>query len=184
LRKKAEEVQNIQSEEDAAAYLERMTGPRMDVDGQESVSSEAVFTILKGCGFVPDVAESTPATLRGLQAGSQREPSPPPFSEFFDFSSFSTLDDDDWESTKAPTPDLLSSTSTNPSPESGSEAEPSGQLSSEGLKTDEIMEASDPLQMGVWKEIDGGESAYYQQPDWRWDGPMPTLEEPWAIFTS
>jgi len=64
-----------------------------------------------------------------------------------------------------PTTDLVSSSSTNPSPESGSEF-------------------TDPLRLGTLKEVDGGESTYFHPSEWKWDNPMPMLEQPWAIFTS
>ena len=35
--------------------------------------------------------------------------------------------------------------------------------------------------LGLWKELDGGESASYQSNDWKWDGVMTSLDLPWSI---
>ena len=198
--KKYEEVENIKTEEDASAFMEHMMeliNLAANGQGQESLPSEISETLallLKGCGAVPDAPESSAMASLGLESGapsdSSAAPPPPPssavdeFVEFFDFSSFGTLADDD-SGSKAPTPELLSSSSTNPSPESGSEVDTTGHHMNIDLKTtEEPLDVSDPMRLGPWKEIDGGESAYYQQAEWRWDSQMPILEQPWAIFTS
>jgi hypothetical protein len=196
LAKKQEEIENIKTEEEANAFLERMTEliKLAGGQGEDSLNSDIAETldiILKGCGVVPDAPEgSGSSSMSSLGLGESlglRQSSPPSkppadeFVEFFDFSSFGTLDDYDAGS-KAPTPDLVSSSSTNPSPESGSEVDVTGQATID-LKTEDS-DLSDPLRLGQWKEIDGGESAYYQSDHWKWDSPMPTVEPPWAIFTS
>jgi hypothetical protein len=106
------------------------------------------------------------------------------FDEFFDFS-FGT---DDENNSKAPTPDLVSSSSTNPSPESNHEVDVAnhGLLSSSSsameIKTEE---QPDHLRLGTWKEIDHGEATYYNPTtEWKWDSPMPSHDQPWAIFNS
>jgi hypothetical protein len=193
LTKKQEEIDAIETEEDACAFLERMTELiklAAGGQGQESLSSnisDTLAAILQGYGSIPDASDSSGMGSLGLDSVIQEEPPPAlpaadEFVEFFDFSSFGTLDDDNGGS-KAPTPDLLSSSSTNPSPESGSEADATGHPVTIDVKTEDSLDFSDPLRLGPWKEIDGGESAYYLQPDWKWDGPMPVLEQPWAIFT-
>ncbi|KAF5382094.1 hypothetical protein D9615_004211 [Tricholomella constricta] len=193
LKKKAEAVENVKTEEDASAFLEQMTELiKMAGEGQESLSSdisETLDMILKGYGTVPEGPEAALglSSLGGLGESSMPSSSTKPpadeFVEFFDFSSFGTLDEDNDDDSKAPTPELVSSSSTNPSPESGSEADAAHHalLSSTEPKTEEL---PDLLRLGPWKEIDGGESAYYQSGDWKWDSPMPAQEQPWAIFTS
>lgn len=193
LKKKTEAVENIKTEEDAYTFLEQMTElikMAAGGEGQESLTSdisETLDMLLKGYGTVPEGSESV-TSIGGLPdsllaSSSSTKPPADEFVEFFDFSSFGTLDDDDDNGSKAPTPELLSSSSTNPSPESGSEADAAHHalLSSTETKTEEL---PDLLRLGPWKEVDGGESAYYQSGDWKWDSPMPTLEQPWAIFTS
>lgn len=107
--------------------------------------------------------------------------------EFFDFSSFGHLEDD--TGSKVGTPDLQPS-STNPSPGSGSETEAAGHGSGIGPDTAKIAEpknddAGDELKLGIWREIDGGESQYYQPaPEWKWEGAMATLDQPWAMSAS
>lgn len=144
---------------------------------------ENITTILNECA-VPDAAESS---SRSLESNGRRDspslslPAVDEFIEYIDFSSFGTLDDDE-NGSKAHTPDLVSASSTNPSPESGSEIDAVGQGATTDWKLGDIPDLSDPLRLGPWKEIDGGESAYYQHSDWKWDSPMPTLEQPWAVF--
>lgn len=149
-------------------------------EGQESSLtdiSETLDLILKGYGSVPDAPDGAGISSLGMGEPNGVRDSPPApqlpagdeFVEYFDFSSFGNEDD---SSSKVATPDLVSSSSTNPSPESDASSD---------IKTEEI---SDLLRLGTWKEIDGGESAFYQSGDWKWDSPMPTLEQPWAIFTS
>lgn len=187
---KIDPTENIKTEEDASAFLEQMTNlikRAAGEEGQESLTSdisETLDQILKGYPVVPEASD------HGLSLGNLGEPSrtsPPPtkpsadeFVEFFDFSSFGTLDDDD-NGSKAPTPDLMPSL-TNSSPESATETDAIHHASiSMDPKTEDM---PDLLRLGTWKEIDGGESAYYQSVDWKWDSPMPTQEPPWAIFTS
>lgn len=188
LKKKNEAADNVKTEEDASAFLEQMTElikMAAGGEGQESLTSDISDTldqILKGYSDTPDGMLSSLGESSRMHASS-----PPPtnlpiqdeFFEFIDFSSFATVEDDD-DGSKAPTPDL-SSSSTNPSPGSGSEADAAHHalLSSTEVKTED---RPDPLRLGTWKEIDGGESAYYQSSDWKWDSPMATQE--WAIFPS
>jgi len=120
----------------------------------------------------------------GMGDGSAPQDGAPPvvdeFVEFFDFSSFGAGDEDDAGS-KAETPDLISSSSTNPSPESGSEVDAAHQALTSDVKSEDF---SDHLRLGVWKEVDGGESAYFHSGQWKWDSPMQSLDQPWAIFNS
>lgn len=192
LKRREEAVENIKTEEDASQFLEQMTELiKMAGEGQESTLSsdisETLDMILKGYS-APDGGEGT--SISSLGEGSSTGGRPPTpsipgadeFVEFFDFSLFETEALDDDEGSKAPTPDLVSSSSTNPSPESGSEADLAHHaLTFSDFKTEE---PSDPLRLGTFKEVDGGESAYYQSTEWKWDGPMTTLDQPWAIFTS
>lgn len=157
-------------------------------EGQESTLPsdilETLDMILKGYSAAPDGSDGT-SVGEGSSTG-ERVPTPSiagadEFVEFFDFSLFETEAVDDDEGSKAPTPDLVPS-SANPSPESGSEADAAHQaLTFSDFKTEE---PSDPLRLGIFKEVDGGESAYFQSTEWKWDSPMTTLEQPWAIFTS
>jgi len=187
LRKKTEPAANVKSDEDTSAFLEQMT--ELIKLGNTDIS-DTLEMILKGYGSVPDAIDGTGMPLAGPSNGN-REPTPPPmpvsdaFDEFFDFS-FGTVEDEESIS-KAPTPDLISSSSTNPSPESNHEAEAGHHmLTSTSSSTMEIKteEMSDLLRLGTWKEIDGGEAAYYQTPEWKWDSPNLTLDQPWAIFNS
>ncbi|KJA23009.1 hypothetical protein HYPSUDRAFT_163989 [Hypholoma sublateritium FD-334 SS-4] len=181
-RKRQEAVDNIKTEEDASQFLEQMTEYIKQTAEHEATDiSETLDMILKG---YPNSGDGF-GSMSMVDLGSGREASPmadPIFDQFIDFS-FGTNDDDD--GSKAPTPDLVSSSSTNTSPESNHEADPShhtlNSTSSSELKTEDT---ADMLRLGPWKDIDGGEASYYQTNEWKWDSPMPTMEQPWAIFNS
>lgn len=199
LRKKNEAVDNIKTEDDASVFFEQVTAEliKMATNGEDreplsSDISDTLEMILKGYGPIPDAVDISSAMSLG-ESSTAREPSPPPaplmdaFDEFFDFS-LGTVDDDE-NNSKAPTPDLISSSSTNPSPESNHEADAanhtlssSSSSSTTDIKTEEL---PDLLRLGPWKEIDHGEATYYNQTtEWKWDSPMPSHDQPWAIFNS
>lgn len=199
LFKKQQELENIKSDDDAAAFFDRMkelfamTASTTD-DGIHYDIASTLDQILAGVAQEPADAAATAAALSVHRAG---DAGPPPtalsphmgpandaFLEFIDFSTFTTLEDEDNDS-KAPTPDLVHSSETNPSPESGSEGDLLGNTGSpDKTKIDDSGDRSDPLRLGSLREIDGGESAYYQADNWKWESPMQTLDQPWAIFTS
>jgi hypothetical protein len=188
IKEREQQVANVKTEEDGAAFLEQMTElfkMAAGNDGQDDFS-ETLDTIFKGFGASTDDSAGGSMSLgMGGDGGVSQDGGPPPltdeFVEFFDFSSFGTLDEDDAGS-KAATPDLVSS-STNPSPESNnSEVDAAHQaLTSSDVKSEDF---TDHLRLGVWKEVDGGESAYFQSGQWKWDSPMQSLDQPWAIFNS
>lgn len=198
LLKKQQEIENIKTDEDAAAFFDRMKELfAMTASTDNEINHDIASTldqILAGVAQEPADAAATAAALSVHGVG---DAGPPPtalsphlgpandaFLEFIDFSSFTTLEDEENDS-KAPTPDLVHSSETNPSPESGSEGDSLGSTgSSDKTKIDELGDRSDPLRLGSLREIDGGESAYYQAGDWKWEGSMHTLDQPWAIFTS
>ena len=160
--------------------------------GQESQQfdfMETISTILQST--IPDATSgldpSTNNTASSTDPSSAPAESSAPnavdeFIEFFDFTSYDALADDD-SGSKAPTPELVPSSSANPSPESGSEADAVGHSLNVDLKIGDFLDLSDPLRLGPWKEIDGGEAAYHLQPDWKWDSSMPISDQPWAVFT-
>ncbi|TFY80489.1 hypothetical protein EWM64_g3525 [Hericium alpestre] len=195
VQKRKEEVENTKTDEEAIAFLEQMQELiKMATagEGQESTItsdiSESLDAIL---GSFPDLGEPSMLsvadhTAAPLSPPSTSMPVTDPLIEFFDFSSYPM--DDDAAGSKAPTPDLVAASSTNPSPGSGSEtdaaAHPSGATGSSpriaDARSDDFGDVD--LRLGPWKEIDGGESAYYQGTDWKWDQPMPQMD--WAIRTS
>ncbi|ESK82159.1 hypothetical protein Moror_14483 [Moniliophthora roreri MCA 2997] len=188
LKKKTEVVDSIKTEEDASNFLETMMktiSGSDDGSGNSALPPEFAQTldmIFKGVGTVPDEGAGDMSAILGSDINGR---STPPsvkdeFVEYFDFSSFSAAEDDN--GSKADTPDLVSSSSTNPSPESVHDADPA--LHATLLNDAKLEELSDPLRLGTLKEIDGGESAYYQSHEWKWDAPMTTLDQPWAIFNT
>jgi hypothetical protein len=189
-RKQNEVVANNKTDEETAAIFDQITELiKREAEGQPSSItsgiSETLDMLLKGYGPVPDALDGFSVGVGG-ESSSSREPDAAPtlgdpFDEFFDFS-FGTVEDED-----SKTPDLVSSSSTNPSPESNHDAE-SGHhlLSSASSSTTDIKteDSSDPLRLGTWKEIDGGEAAYFQTTEFKYDSPMTSYDQPWAIFNS
>jgi len=175
--------------EDANVFFEQMSEllkKNADNEGQGSALyadlSETIGMLLKGCA-----SETSDNGLFG-EAVTGRESSPPTglkdaFEEFIDYS-FGQPDGqlDHEEGSKAHTPDLVSSSSTNLSPESNTDGENS--LSTMSSLSDIRKDDPHDLRLGLWKEVDGGESAYYQPFEWKWDGMMPVLEQSWAVSTS
>jgi hypothetical protein len=178
------DTSTINTEDEASAFFEQMSELiriAADSEGQETLStdiSDTLEMILKGCsGSEQDYTQAT--SLPSLDFADVVNPTHVnrnnEFPEFLDLSSYGGQDDDDG-GFKVATPDLVASSSTNPSPESAA---------SDLDITHKAEDISDSLRLGVWKEIDGGESAYYtQQGEWKWDSPMPTSEQSWAMFTS
>ncbi|KAF8181522.1 hypothetical protein BJ912DRAFT_1044618 [Pholiota molesta] len=151
--------------------------------------SEKLEQILKEDGSVPSAAMD--GLIQAFVDGGG-ESIVDAFDRFFDFS-FSTLEDE--EGLNAPTPDLVSSSSTNPSPDSNHETEASAHhtLASASpellaaIKTEEAAAAAtaEMLRLGSRKDIDGGEASYHQTNEWKWDSPMASAEDqPWANFNS
>jgi hypothetical protein len=155
-----EQIENAKTEEDSAAFLEQMTELfKMEAgnDGNDTLDSDFSTTLdtnFKGFGAPTDKGAS--GMSLGMTDGA------PPVVEFF--SSFGTLDEDDAGS-KPATPDLISpESSTNSSPYYVSEV-----MEHEAPTSyDEIVEDfTDHLRLGVWKEVDGGESAYFHSGQWK-----------------
>lgn len=177
-----------QSDEDAVKFLENMTEMlAMATSEGKQVPPEVSDTLDQ---ILSGLSDNPQASTSSLADGLGHDSSPPPvpagdgFLEFFDF----TLYNEDEHGSKANTPDLVQASSTNPSPGSGSELD--GGHGSSSLpdtahiadpKGDDELDGSDHLRLSIWKEIDGGEAAYYNADSWKWEGTMPTLEQPWAI---
>ena len=189
-RKKQENIANIKTDEEVIDLMDQMTelikfAAGAEEEGQ-SVSlttgiSETLDMLLKGYGPIPDSIEGYSSVCGEPGSSRELETGPGPladaFDEFIDFS-YVTAEDED-----SKTPDLISSSSTNPSPESNHEAEAGHHLLTSSSSTLDIKaEDSDLVRLGTWKEIDGGESAYYQTTEWKYDSPMTSLDQPWAIF--
>jgi hypothetical protein len=192
--KKEEQVENIKTEEDASAFLEQMAELIKMAAGndQESLTSdisETLDMILKGCsqdyGDVSGASSSMAPLGFGDTLGLQDPSLPPHADEFQDFLDFTSCATDDVDS-KPTTPDLVSSSSTNPSPESASDAADAGHSTtgflSDGAKSvnfkSEDMD-EDPCRLGGLGEIDGGQAVYHQSQLWNW-GAIP-VQSSWAI---
>jgi len=193
-RKQSEVAANIKTDEDATALFDQMTElikrAAEEEGGQPSITtgiSETLDMLLKGYGPVPDAMDrfsGAPVGIGGESSSNRDLDAAPtlgdPFDEFFDFS-FGTVEDEE-----SKTPDLVSSSSTNPSPESNYDESGHHLLASASSSTIDVKteDFSDPLRLGTWKEIDGGEAAYFQTTEWKYDSPMTSFEQPWAIFNS
>lgn len=184
-------VDGVKTEEDATDFLAQMS-ELLKMSGndsqQDSDLTELTNMLLKGVNQTPGagVPEGSGGGIdaflapldQPLLAGGMKDD----FEQYFDFS-LGGEDDD------SKTPELSASSTTNTSPgsnsgnesttESGAPAVPTS--SNNEVKTEE---PSDVTYLGMWKELDGGESASYQSNDWKWDSNMTSLDLPWAIFNT
>ncbi|EIW84127.1 hypothetical protein CONPUDRAFT_151169 [Coniophora puteana RWD-64-598 SS2] len=195
LLKRKQDIENVNSEEDASAFLEKMSELiRLTAGSDPGINNDIAQTldqILRGVGQDPSDNAISGSALQSRPIDNMGEPMSPSqvaaneeYLEFLDLSSFATGEEED-SASKPPTPELVSSSSTNPSPES-SDADPATAATSmlDKTKVEEFDASIDLFNLGPLKDIDGGESAYYQADNWKWDGSMTTIEQPWAIFTS
>lgn len=93
-------------------------------------------------------------------------------------------------SSKFDPPDLVHSSanpSTNPSPESAAETPKHENASINSKHRDGVLKIVDdssmynPLDHSLWTELNNGEPAYYEHTNFKFDGELPTQENPWAI---
>ncbi|KIY69069.1 hypothetical protein CYLTODRAFT_244517 [Cylindrobasidium torrendii FP15055 ss-10] len=181
LKQREEVAVKAETEEEVVNYFEKMTQLIKlagDKDELGTVVDDAFENLIKNYSGGPEGASMSHS--RG-EPSTQTASAPVPDDsgdDFFDFSQFDPVPAGE-EDEPAPTPDLVSSSSTNPSPESGSEAD-AGQHAFTFLdfKQDET---HDPLHLGTMKEVDGGEATYYHSSQWKWDDPMPVPEPTWAM---
>lgn len=194
LVKRNEQLEKIKTDEEASKFLEEFNelmkqASTVEVQASMASVSDTLDQILKsyttGNDFAPTTEMPESSGLAAVGEHRQRSPSPTggvaisdEFGDFFDFSSFA----EDDSGSKAPTPDLVITSSTNPSPESASD--PTGTPFTMDIAAGEDSTAGDLRRLGIWKEVDGGEGAFFQQDHWKFDTPMPTLDQPWAIFQS
>jgi hypothetical protein len=199
LQQRKAQVEGVKSEEEANIFFAQMSDLfKMNPPTETSGGGEADFTeianiLLKGCTQVPGApGGSSAGGGDGLDAFVNPLSEPPSMlpsgmkddlEQYFDFSL--GVEDDD-----SKTPELTSSSSTtNTSPGSNSGNEPAADAqgsASAPATTNEIKneESVDLTHLGLWKGIDGGDSAYFQSFDWKWDSSMTSSENPWAFLTS
>ena len=185
---KGQEVVAVKTDEDALKFLEKISAetqgpwPSQLLDMSEEV--------LKAVGDTSALED--PNTLTFGESSSGMTSSPPPSHislgldgfEFFDFTSFSSPEDD--SVSKAATPDLVQTPSTCPSSDSGSETDATVGLPAvddtakavDPSTAEDVEDRPDYLRLGMFKEI-GGQSSYYHVADWKWEGSMP--EQTWAF---
>ena len=189
-------IEDVKTEEDTTQFLAQMSELfKMAGSDPQQVSSdftELTTELLKGVNQVPgmglpDHGDGSGAGLddvfgmgtsldQSMLAGGVKDD----LEQYFDFARLGGEEDD------SKTPELVSSSSTtNTSPGSNSGHDSNSEtvgtsaasLSNE-VKNEELM---DLTYLGLWKELDGGESASYQSNDWKWDGVMTSLDLPWSI---
>ncbi|EJD06618.1 uncharacterized protein FOMMEDRAFT_138512 [Fomitiporia mediterranea MF3/22] len=195
------EAESIKTPGQAAQFYSDMT-QLLELTNNSALPSELQDTLAQlaktvGSGFdIPDVPGSSSASnlASAGTASPKATDGDDSFLRFLDFSSFQQDDD------KPDTPELVPTSSTNPSPESGagSEADHPPPSTSTGSVNDrtKVVDSSgsgprtdyydaDPLRLGIWGEIDGGESGYFSSTDtWKWDSVPPSSgDNSWAIST-
>lgn len=189
----------MKTEEDTVKFLEQMsswlTQMGGESDGQDSLKTEiaeSLDEILRAYPVAADDGMSL-SFIDSINVGGSSSPKPAAIdpAEFFDFTMYGLSEED--AGSKADTPDLVqASSSVGPSPGSASETEVHLPVSaSTGADTAKVVDpksepsGGDSMSQELWRAIDGGESAFYNSSDnWKWDQPMPPLDQPWAIYSS
>ena len=200
--KRQVEAENIKTPGQAAQFYSDMT-QILELSNDTALPPELHETLAQlvktvGNGMeVPDAAGSTPMGMSNAGVSSPKiADGDDSFFSFLDFTAFQQDDD------KPDTPELVPTSSTNPSPESGAGSEtdhPPAPTTSGSIgdrtkivdssetepKTDLFDFGSESLRLGVWGEIDGGESGYFNSSDmWKWDSMPPSSgDNSWAIST-
>lgn len=184
LSKKKQAVEDVKIDEDATKFLENtMEMLVMATSEGKQVPAEISDTLNE---ILNNLSDAVPGigSLDDTGAGRSSTPSVAPNVgdglEFFDF----TLYNED--GSKAPTPDLVQTSSTNPSPGSDADSSHSAPTMPDtahiaDAKAEDELEGSDSLRLSFWSEVGGGEAAYFNSDPWKWEGPMPILDQPWAI---
>ena len=161
LAKKQQEVKVAgQTDEDATKFWQKTIDMLvMATSDGGQVPTEVTDTIEQILSVLPEGSGGPPENF-------PRDPSPPPATadilfpdnDWFDWTSYN----EDDRGSKPNTPDLVAPPSTNASPASEPEAGhgPSNAHDSVRIadpsRSDDDVEAQDPLRMGIWTEIDGG----------------------------
>ncbi|OCB85318.1 hypothetical protein A7U60_g7623 [Sanghuangporus baumii] len=200
--KRQAEAESIKTPGQAAQFYNDMT-QILELSNDTALPPELHDTLaqlVKTVGHGLEVPDATGSSSVGLPSGGTSSPKVADGDDsFFSFLDFTAFQQDD---EKADTPELVPTSSTNPSPESGTGSETehppapatSGSVgdrtkivdSSESEpKTDLFDMGSDSLRLGIWGEIDGGESGYFNSSDmWKWDSIPPSSgDNSWAIST-
>lgn len=202
LAKRQAEADAVKTDEEAIKFFEQMSNWLNQVtsedDGQDSLKTHIADHLDEILKAYPDMSDDSALSslagtsfLDGITIGSssprQSAVTVDP-SDFFDFTSYGLPEED--SGSKAATPDLVqASSSVGPSPGSASETEahPSASSSTDTAKIAEPKSESseDTIPQELWRAFDGGESAFYNASDnWKWDQPMPAVEQPWAFYPS
>ncbi|RDX43784.1 hypothetical protein OH76DRAFT_1174999 [Lentinus brumalis] len=205
MSKRQQEADAVKTDDEAMKFFEQMTSWLNQVTSNEGESGESLKTeiadsldeILKAYPSIPDdsglssLASSSFIDAITIGSSSPRlNASTVDPADFFDFTSYGLPEEE--MGSKAATPDLLpASSSVGPSPGSASETEahPPASTAADTAKIvdpkTEPSEGVDSIPQELWRAIDGGESAFYNASDnWKWDQPMPAVDQPWAFFPS
>lgn len=195
LMKKEQEVDDITSSEGSTNFLELMASmvntiaSDPQIDPHTNILDMVQSVLLQFESFPVNPAPTATAPSAAAEASTSAGDD---MMRYLDFASAEADDDVN----TASTPDLVAA-SANPSPESGTSGSPnlasattstsSGTVQKVGTTPfDELSFFNDRYltSTAAFDEIDGGESSYYMNPDWKFEGPMVPLDFPWAITSS
>jgi hypothetical protein len=180
VRKRNEQADNVKTDDQALAFVESVTKFIDENPESAEAASHALDEILRTCPPSSDIDDPTMVPSFGF--GDLPSTSPPHpfgndvFGEFIDLAAFD----------ETPTPDLVAGSSTNPSPESTSDQDHPhmGHAGSPPVSHAKTGDTYDLLRPNVCKEIAGGDTMFHQTSGWKWEGPMETPDQAWAISTS
>ena len=192
VEKRQQEVDTVESNQDVQAYLARATEDFLvsgTAEGHDGASEDLSRTLQELFNGMPtDVPDSFPGPSESSANPSSPKPSDNAM-DLFAFIDFSQFEDCEpvASTSKIDTPDLVHASSTNPSPESvaetpkGENAAIASNRAKDGIRIADDANAPNPLALGTWPEIHGGEPAFYDHPRYKWEGDMPVQDDPWAM---
>jgi hypothetical protein len=181
VRKRDEQANNVKTDEQTVALVESLTKFIDQNPESAEAASNALDEILRRT-YPPSTDIDNATVVSSYGFGDLPSTSPPhplgndDFTEYIDFSAFEDT----------PTPDLAAGSSTNPSPESTSDQDHPhmGHAGSPQVSNSKPEDAYDLLRQTVCKQIAGGDTMFHQTSGWKWEGPMETPDQAWAISTS
>ncbi|KAI0749853.1 hypothetical protein C8Q80DRAFT_1164314 [Daedaleopsis nitida] len=201
--KRQAEADAVKTDEDAVKFFEQMSSWLNQVssegEGQDSLKTSIADSLDEILKAYPDITNDSSLSslasssfIDSITIGSSSPKLSASFdpADIFDFTSYGFEEE---AGSKAATPDLVpASSSVGPSPGSASETEahPPASAAATAADTAKIVDpkaepGDEAMPQELWRAIDGGESAFYNASDgWKWDQPMPAVEQPWAFYAS
>lgn len=183
LTKKKQAVENVQTEEDATRLFETTMAGMFEIANSDGIPIDFKQELDQILSYIPDNVPTVGTSDDIGVTGPSMSPVAQGTGDGLEFFDFTAYNEDERGSKAPPTPDLVQSSSTKTSP--GSDADSSHSAASapdmahivDSRAEDEL----DAMRLSFYGELGGGEAPYYNTTDFKYDGSMPALDQPWAF---